>query len=70
MFPESVRHHGHVEPYFEAAASIIVLVLLGQVIEGRARRATTGAVRKLAGLAPKAARLVLPTAGKKTCRSN
>jgi Cu+-exporting ATPase len=46
--------------YFESAAVIIVLVLLGQVIEGRARHATTAAVRQLAGLAPKTARLVTP----------
>jgi Cu+-exporting ATPase len=60
LFPESMQHHGVVEPYFEAAATIVVLVLLGQVLEGRARHATTAAVRKLAGLAPKSARLVLP----------
>ena len=50
----------HLEPYFESAATIIVLVLLGQVLEGRARHATTAAVRQLAGLAPKSARLVAP----------
>ena len=60
LFPETLKHHGNVEPYFESAAVIIVLVLLGQVLEGRARQATTAAVRKLAGLAPKSARLVLP----------
>jgi Cu+-exporting ATPase len=48
------------EPYFEAAAAIIVLVLLGQVIELRARQATSGAIRRLMGLTPKTARLVLP----------
>src|SRR5439155_25933549 len=48
------------QPYFESAATIITLVLLGQVLEGRARQATTAAVRKLAGLAPKTARLVTP----------
>ena len=58
LFPDA--EHGHVEPYFESAATIIALVLLGQVLEGRARQATTAAVRKLAGLAPKTARLVLP----------
>jgi Cu+-exporting ATPase len=46
--------------YFESAATIITLVLLGQVLEGRARQATTIAVRALAGLAPKTARLVGP----------
>jgi Cu+-exporting ATPase len=59
-FPEALKHHNNVELYFESAATIIVLVLLGQVLEGRARQATTAAVRKLAGLAPKSARLVLP----------
>lgn len=54
------NHHGMVEPYFESAATILVLVLLGQVLEGKARHATTAAVRKLAGLAPKTARLVAP----------
>lgn len=53
-------HHGHGDLYFESAAMIIVLVLLGQVLEGRARHATTAAVRQLAGLAPKTARIVLP----------
>ena len=52
--------HLHLDPYFESAAVIITLVLLGQVLEGRARQATTAAVRKLAGLAPKTARLVTP----------
>jgi heavy metal translocating P-type ATPase len=59
LFPDTVKHQGHIELYFESAAVIIVLVLLGQVLEGRARQATTAAVRKLAGLAPKSARLVL-----------
>jgi len=49
---------GNAKYYFESAATIITLVLLGQVIEGRARRATTEAVRRLAGLAPKTARLI------------
>jgi heavy metal translocating P-type ATPase len=52
--------HGHGDLYFESAAMIIVLVLLGQVLEGRARHATAAAVRQLAGLAPKTARLVMP----------
>ena len=56
IFPESTHAH----PYFESAAAIVTLVLLGQVLEGRARQATTAAVRKLASLAPKTARLVLP----------
>jgi Cu+-exporting ATPase len=52
--------HGMVEPYFETAAAITVLVLLGQVLELRARRRTGAAVRNLLGLAPKTARMVLP----------
>jgi Cu+-exporting ATPase len=58
LFLEWIEHHDRM--YFESAATIIALVLLGQVLEGRARQATTAAVRKLAGLAPKSARLVLP----------
>lgn len=57
-FPESFRHHGEVALYFEAAAVIIVLVLLGQVLELRARKRTSGAIRELLGLAPKTARVV------------
>src|SRR5262249_13696787 len=53
--PEVMGH----EVYFEAAASIIVLVLLGQVLELRARHQTGAAIRRLLGLAPKTARLVL-----------
>src|SRR5262249_50470126 len=50
--------HGAVEPYFDTAAVVTVLVLLGQVLELRARSHTSGAIRRLLGLAPKAARLV------------
>jgi Cu+-exporting ATPase len=60
LIPQSPADHGHVKRYFESAAAIVVLVLLGQVIEGRARRLTTAAVKKLAGLAPKSARVVGP----------
>jgi Cu+-exporting ATPase len=51
-------HAGQVPVYFEAAASIVTLVLLGQVLELRARRATGGALKALLGLAPKTARLL------------
>jgi P-type Cu+ transporter len=58
-FPVTFRsHHGEVGVYFEAAAVIITLVLLGQVLELRARTQTTGALRALLGLAPKTARKV------------
>jgi Cu+-exporting ATPase len=59
LFPESMRgHDGEVGRYFEAAAVITALVLLGQVLELRARSRTSGAIRALLGLAPKTARLV------------
>ena len=57
-FPDSFRGHGgEVGVYFEAAAVITTLVLLGQVLELRARSKTSGAIRALLGLAPKTARL-------------
>ncbi|MFB6446265.1 heavy metal translocating P-type ATPase [Bradyrhizobium tunisiense] len=59
IFPATFRgHEGAVAVYFEAAAVIIVLVLLGQVLELRARDATSGAIRALLQLAPKTARRV------------
>ncbi len=59
VFPAAFRdHHGTVAVYFEAAAVITVLVLLGQVLELRARDATSGAIKALLALAPKTARLV------------
>jgi Cu+-exporting ATPase len=56
--PASLRSHGGVPLYFEAAAVITVLVLLGQVIELRARQRTGSAIRALLGLAAKTARRV------------
>lgn len=58
MIPEDFKHHGRVEVYFEAAAVIVTLVLLGQVLELRARRRTSGAIRQLLSLAPPTARIV------------
>ncbi len=59
IFPASFRDmHGAVAVYFEAAAVITVLVLLGQVLELRARERTSGAIRALLGLAPKTARRI------------
>ncbi len=59
LFPESFRGHGgKVAMYFEAAAVITTLVLLGQVLELRARSRTSNAIKALLGLAPKAARLL------------
>jgi Cu+-exporting ATPase len=61
-FPEGFRMAGGVvETYFETAATITVLVLLGQVLEIRARSRTSTAIRKLLGLAPKTARIVRPS---------
>jgi P-type Cu+ transporter len=54
--PHTMRHAGAPPVYFEAAAVITTLVLLGQVLELRARSATSGAIRALLGLAPKQAR--------------
>jgi Cu+-exporting ATPase len=60
LFPEGFRmSDGTVETYFETAAIISELVLLGQILELRARSQTGSAIRKLLGLAPKTARLVL-----------
>jgi Cu+-exporting ATPase len=59
IFPASFRgEEGAVAVYFEAAAVITVLVLLGQVLELRAREHTSGAIRALLDLAPKTARRV------------
>ncbi|MGE0038722.1 MAG: heavy metal translocating P-type ATPase [Xanthobacteraceae bacterium] len=59
VFPAAFRgHDGAVAVYFEATAVITVLVLLGQVLELRAREATSGAIRALLELAPKTARRV------------
>ncbi len=59
IFPASFRDgHGEVAVYFEAAAMIVTLVLLGQVLELRARHRTGAAIRALLGLAPRTARLI------------
>ncbi len=58
IFPPSFREHGMIGIYFEAAAMITVLVLLGQVLELRARSRTGAAIRALLDLAPKTARRV------------
>jgi Cu+-exporting ATPase len=58
LFPDSFRENGVLGLYFEAAAVITVLVLLGQVLELRARDKTGGAIRALLGLAPKTARRI------------
>ena len=59
IFPDSFRtHDGEVAVYFEAAAVITTLVLLGQVLELRARSQTSSAIKALLGLAPKTARVI------------
>jgi Cu+-exporting ATPase len=58
LFPEGFHMAGGVEAYFDTAAVVTVLVLLGQVLEVRARSRTSGAIRKLLGLAPRTARIV------------
>src|SRR5581483_10654671 len=59
LFPESFRmHSGEVGVYFDAAAVITTLVLLGQVLELRARSRTSSAIKALLGLAPKTARVI------------
>ena len=60
LFPQSFHMHGGVAVYFEPAAVIVVLVLLGQVLELRARNRTGAAIRSLLGLAPKTARRIDP----------
>ena len=56
IFPPTMRHGAHAPIYFEAAAVIIVLVLVGQVLEAGARRRTGGALQALLDLAPPTAR--------------
>jgi P-type Cu+ transporter len=58
VVPESFKEHGDAPIYFEAAAVIVALVLLGQVLELRARRQTGGAIRELLSLTPPTARLI------------
>jgi len=60
LFPEGFRMHGRVEPYFDTAVVVTALVLLGQVLELRARSRTTTALKGLLGLAPPNARRVEP----------
>jgi len=60
IFPQTMQHEGKVAIYFEAAGMIIVLVLLGQVLEIRARSRTGSAIKALLNLAPPTARQVAP----------
>ena len=58
-FPESFREHGRIGVYFEAAAVIVSLTLLGQILELRARSSTSAAIKALLRLAPPTARRLL-----------
>jgi len=58
VFPSGFQMHGRVEPYFDTAVVVTALVLLGQVLELRARAQTSTALRALLGLAPSTARRV------------
>ena len=58
VFPASFMEHGRVGVYFEAAAVIVSLTLLGQLLELRARSKTSAAIKGLLGLAPKSARRI------------
>jgi P-type Cu+ transporter len=60
LFPPTMQHEGMVAIYFEAAAMVTVLVLLGQVLELRARSRTGSAIKALLNLAPPTARQVAP----------
>src|ERR1017187_8217901 len=60
IFPDTMQHEGKVAIYFEAAAVVVVLVLLGQVLELRARSRTGSAIKALLNLAPPTARQVAP----------
>jgi Cu+-exporting ATPase len=60
IFPPTMQHEGKVAIYFESAAVIVVLVLLGQVLELRARSRTGSAIKALLNLAPPTARQVAP----------
>ncbi len=60
LFPASFMAHGRIGVYFEAAAVIISLTLLGQMLELRARSQTSAAIKSLLGLAPKTARRIAP----------
>ncbi|WP_197386279.1 copper-transporting P-type ATPase [Ralstonia pseudosolanacearum] len=60
VFPQTFTEHGRIGVYFEAAAVIISLTLVGQLLELKARSQTSAAIKSLLGLAPKTARRVNP----------
>jgi len=60
LFPQGFEAHGRVGVYYEAAAVIVSLTLLGQILEMKARSQTSAAIKSLLGLAPKTARRIRP----------
>lgn len=60
LFPQSFVAHGRIGVYYEAAAVIVSLTLLGQILELKARSQTSAAIKSLLGLAPKTARRIKP----------
>src|SRR3546814_10554206 len=70
LFPASFREHGRVGVYFEAAAVIVSLTLLGQVLELKARSKTSAAIKALLGLAPKTARRLRDGGGEEIGRAH
>jgi Cu+-exporting ATPase len=63
LFPQGFEAHGRVGVYYEAAAVIVSLTLLGQVLEMKARSQTSAAIKALLGLAPKTARRIRDDGG-------
>src|SRR5690606_19645753 len=63
LFPPSFHEHDRVGVYYEAAAVIVSLTLLGQLLELRARSKTSAAIKALLGLAPKTARRIRDDGG-------
>jgi Cu+-exporting ATPase len=68
LFPPSFAAHGRIGVYFEAAAVIISLTLLGQMLELKARSQTSAAIKSLLGLAPKTARRIEADGSEETFR--
>jgi Cu+-exporting ATPase len=63
LIPHEFGSHGRADVYYEAAAVIVSLTLLGQILELRARSQTSAAIKALLGLAPRTARLIRPDGG-------
>jgi Cu+-exporting ATPase len=70
VFPAGFRTHGRIEPYYDTAVVITALVLLGQVLEIRARSRTSAALKGLLGLAPSTARRLTPSGDEEVALSD